>query len=100
MSTELRFRQIHLDFHTSEHISGIGSEFHPEAYADTLAQAHVDSVTTFARCHHGYIYSDTQAHPERRHPHLTRNPLADQTEACHRRDIRVPIYTTVQWDHY
>ena len=59
-----------------------------------------NSVTCFARCHHGYIYYDTQVNPERRHPHLQRNLLAEQIEACHRRDIRVPIYTTVQWDHF
>jgi len=100
MATELRFRQIHLDFHTSEQIAGIGSRFDPEVFADTLARASVDSVTCFARGHHGWIYYDTAAHPERRHPHLERNLLAEQIEACHARDIRVPIYVTVQWDQY
>lgn len=95
----LRFRQIHMDFHTSEHIAGVGSEFDPEVFADTLAGAHVDSVTCFARCHHGWIYYDTAVHPERRHPQLERDLLREQIEACHARDIRVPIYTTVQWDH-
>lgn len=98
--TGLRFRQIHLDFHTSEHIVGIGSEFDPEEFASTLAKARVNSITCFGRCHHGWIYFDTNAFPERRHPHLTRNLLKEQTEACHKRDIRVPIYLTVQWDHY
>jgi len=98
--TELRFRQIHLDFHTSQHIVGIGSAFDPEEYAATLERARVNSVTTFARCHHGYIYFDTKAFPERRHPHLTRNLLKEQIEACHARNIRVPIYITVQWDHF
>jgi len=101
MSTvDLRFRQIHLDFHTSEEITGIGAAFDPEGFAATLEQAHVDSITCFARCHHGWIYFDTEAFPERRHPHLARNLLKQQIDACHARDIRVPIYTTVQWDHY
>ncbi|MBS1251682.1 MAG: hypothetical protein MAG451_00715 [Anaerolineales bacterium] len=101
MSTiDLRFRQIHLDFHTSEHIEGIGSAFDPEEFASTLEKAHVDSITCFGRCHHGWIYFDTQAFPERRHPHLTRNLLREQIEACHARDIRVPVYLTVQWDHF
>jgi hypothetical protein len=26
--------------------------------------------------------------------------LKEQIEACHKRNIRVPIYTTIQWDHY
>jgi len=97
---ELRFRQIHLDFHTSEKIVGIGEHFDADEFADTLRRAHVDSVTCFARCHHGWIYYDSQAHPERKHPHLRRNLLAEQIEACHRRDIRVPIYVTIQWDQF
>lgn len=97
---DLRFRQIHLDFHTSEYIEDVASEFDPEAFASTLEQARVDSVTCFGRCHHGWIYFDTQAFPERRHPYLTRNLLQGQIEACHARDIRVPIYLTIQWDHY
>jgi hypothetical protein len=97
---DLRFRQIHLDFHTSKHIEGIGSEFDPEEFASTLEKARVDSITCFGRCHHGWIYFDTKLFPERRHPHLTRNLLKEQIEACHARDIRVPIYLTVQWDHF
>jgi hypothetical protein len=97
---ELRFRQVHLDFHTSEQIAAIGAAFDPERFADTLARAHVDSVTCFARCHHGWLYYDTQRHPERRHPHLATDLLREQIAACHARDIRAPIYTTVQWDHY
>ena len=96
---DLRFRQIHLDFHTSEKIAGIGAEFDPEEFASTLEKARVNSITCFGRCHHGWIYFDTKAFPERRHPHLTRNLLKEQIEACHARNIRVPIYTTVQWDH-
>ena len=100
MTADLRFRQIHLDFHTSEHIAGIGSKFDADQFADTLVRAHVDSITCFARCHHGWIYYDTTTNPERRHPHLERNLLAEQIKACHARGIRVPIYVTVQWDQY
>ncbi len=98
--TELRYRQVHLDFHTSEQIAGIGAAFDPDEFADTLVRARVNSITCFARCHHGWIYYDSVAFPERRHPHLTRNLLAEQITACHARGIRVPIYTTVQWDQY
>ena len=96
----LRYRQIHLDFHTSEQLTNIGGEFDGTAWAQQLVDAHVDSITCFARGHHGMIFYDTQAHPERRHPHLQCNLLAEQIEAGHTRDIRVPIYTTVQWDYY
>ncbi len=98
--TTLRFRQIHLDFHTSEQIPGIGCEFDPDEFADTLQAAHVNSVTCFSRCHHGMIYHDTALFPERRHPHLTCNLLQDQIAACHARGIRVPIYITVRWDQF
>jgi hypothetical protein len=91
---------VHLDFHTSEHIPDVGADFDPDEFASTLENARVDSVTCFARCHHGWIYFDTKVHPERRHPTLKRNLLKEQIDACHARGIRVPIYITVQWDHY
>jgi hypothetical protein len=98
---ELRFRQVHLDFHTSPDIENVGADFDSDEFASTLARAHVNSVTCFARCHHGHIYFDTKKHPERIHPQLARrNLLAEQIEACHERGIRVPIYTTIQWDAY
>ncbi len=97
---ELRFRQVHLDFHTSEHIEDIASQFDPEEFAATLRRAHVNSITCFARGHHGWMYYNTKKFPERRHPHLKRNLLEEQIEACHRRGIRVPIYITIQWDYY
>jgi len=97
---ELRFRQVHLDFHTPETIRDIASKFDPDEFASTLQRARVNSVTCFGRCHHGYIYHDTQRFPERHHPHLSRNLLKEQIEACHKRNIRVPVYITVQWDHF
>lgn len=96
---QLRFRQVHLDFHTSEFIPGVAREFSAEEFAKTLKEAHVNSVTCFARCHHGYLYYPSKAFPEKIHPHLkNHNLLTEQIEACHRYDIKVPIYTTVQWD--
>ena len=100
MNTELRFRQIHLDFHTSEEIARIGADFDADEFAGTLEKARVDSITCFARGHHGWIFYDTEKDPERRHPHLSRDLLREQIEACHARGIRAPIYVTVQWDHY
>ena len=61
----LPFRQIHLDFHTSEAIAGVGADFDPDEFAGTLAKAHVNSITCFARCHHGWLYSQSQPNPER-----------------------------------
>ena len=101
MNALLRFRQVHLDFHTSPLIEGVAANFDAGRFADSLKKASVNSVTCFARCHHGYLYYDSKAHPERIHPHLAnRNLLNEQIEACHKQNIRVPIYTTVQWDYY
>lgn len=49
-------RTIHLDFHTGPGIPDVGAEFDPEQFARTLAAAHADSVTVFAKCHHGHLY--------------------------------------------
>ena len=100
-SLPLRYRQIHLDFHTSGHIPDIGIDFDPEEFASTLKKAHVNSVTCFGRCHHGYIYHETDLFSERLHPHTKRpHLLREQIEACHRQNIRVPIYVTIQWDEF
>jgi hypothetical protein len=60
----LRYFQIHLDFHTSGEIRGIGAEFSQAYFQDALKAGHVDSITVFSQCHHGISYHDTQV----RHP--------------------------------
>ncbi len=98
---ELRFRHIHLDFHTSEDIGGVGAGFNPDTFADTLVKAHVNSINLFARCHHGWLYYNSKSFPELVHPNLkNKNLLKEQIDACHKRGIRAPIYVTVQWDNY
>lgn len=94
----LAYRQVHLDFHTSEQIAGIGRHFDAGRFARTLKEAHVNSVTCFSRCHHGMIYHDTRF--EARHPHLEVNLLKEQIEACHAEGIRVPIYISVGFDEF
>ncbi len=90
-------RQVHLDFHTSPLIPDVASEFDAEVFAETFARAHVNSVTVFARCHHGMCYYPAQHGTP--HPALGgRDLLGEQIEALHRQGIRAPIYTTVGWD--
>src|ERR1700693_2230642 len=67
------------------------SNFDPDEFAETLVKANVNSITCFARCHHGWLYFDTRAFPERKHPHLQKELLPRQIQACHQRVIRVPI---------
>ena len=98
---QLRFRQIHLDFHTSPDVPDVARDFDPDAFAERLDRARVNSCTVFGRCHHGYVYYPSEAHPERRHPTSVRpNLVGEQIEALHRRGIRAPIYTTIQWDKF
>jgi hypothetical protein len=96
-SRPLRFRQIHLDFHTSEHITGVGADFDAEDFVSTFNAAHVDSVTLFAKCHHGWSYYPTEIGAP--HPHLERpDLLGDMVTALKSADIEAPIYISVQWD--
>ena len=55
-----RFRQVHLDFHTSELIPDVGLDFDPQNFLHTLQAARVDSINVFAKCHHGYLYYDSK----------------------------------------
>jgi hypothetical protein len=94
---KLRFRQIHLDFHTSGGIDGIGAKFNKKEYQKTLKDAAVDSITTFALCHHGYSYYNTKVGV--RHPRLKFDLLRAQFDACKEIGVNVPIYLTVGWNH-
>lgn len=89
---QLRFRQVHLDFHTSPHIPAIGAAFDKKRWQETLRRAAVDSITTFATCHHGWAYYDTKI--GKRHPNLGFDLLRAQYEASKEIDVNVPIYLT------
>jgi len=92
----MRFRQIHLDFHTSGAIPGIGSRFEAEAFGQAFKDAHVDSVTVFSKCHHGYSYHPTEVGTM--HPHLDFDLLRAQIDALHAKGINAPVYLTATWD--
>ena len=89
---ELRFRQVHLDFHTSPLIPGIGAKFDRRQWQDALKKAHVDSITCFSSCHHGWSYHPTKV--GKMHPGLDFNLLRAQMDACHEINVNVPIYLT------
>lgn len=96
MTERLRFRQVHLDFHTSEYCTDVGSAFDAAEFAETLSDARVNSINLFAKCHHGYSYYPTRAGTM--HPGLGFDLLGQQIEALHQRDIRCPIYYSIMWD--
>ena len=56
----MNYRQVHIDFHTSEYIGEIGKEFDKKQFQEALKLGHVSSVTLFSKCHHGWSYHPTK----------------------------------------
>ncbi|GGA24447.1 alpha-amylase family protein [Paenibacillus physcomitrellae] len=92
----MRFRQVHLDFHTSEAIEGIGQSFSKQQFQDMLKLGHVDSITVFAKCHHGWAYHPSSANET--HPHLSFDLLGAQIEAAHEIGVKTPVYLSAGLD--
>ena len=88
-------RQVHLDFHTSELIPGVGELFSKENFQDALRLGHVNSITVFAKCHHSWAYYPSVA--GHRHPTLDFDLTGAMIEAAHEIGVRAPIYITVGW---
>ncbi len=92
----MRFRQVHLDFHTSEWIDHIGSEFDRKDFQEKLIRGHVDSITLTAKCAHGWSYCSSQT--IERHPHLKFDLLKEMIDAAHEIDVKTPVYVSVGLD--
>ena len=93
---KLSFRQIHLDFHTSECIEGIGSKFDKAQFQAMLKLGHVSSITVFSKCHHGWAYHPSKANTT--HPHLKFDLLKAQIEAAHEIGVKTPVYLSAGVD--
>jgi len=89
-------RQVHLDFHTSGHIEGIGSKFDKEQFKHCLKLGHVNSITVFAKCHHGWSYYPSKVNPV--HPGLKFDLLGAMLEACREADVEAPVYLSAGID--
>lgn len=99
MAHRLRFRQVHLDFHTSPHIPGVGSRFDKEQFQKALKVGHVDSITLFSKCHHGMTYHPTSF--GKMHPALNGfNLLRAQMDACHEIGVATPVYISAGFDMF
>lgn len=86
----MRFRQVHLDFHTSEAIKNIGKDFNAEEFKKALILGHVDSITLFSKCHHGWAYHPSKANEI--HPGLDFDLLGEQIKAAHEIGVKTPVY--------
>ncbi len=93
----MRRRQVHLDFHTSEKIEGIGSKFSKENFQEMLKKGYVDSITVFSKCHHGWSYHPTKVN--KMHPHLNFDLLGAQIEAAHEIGVKTPVYISAGFDN-
>jgi hypothetical protein len=94
----MRYRQIHLDFHTSEYIPGIGEKFDKKLFQQALMLGHVDSITLFSKCHHGMSYHPTNI--GQMHPYLKFNLLEKQIEACKEINVKTPVYLSAGLDEF
>lgn len=92
----LPFRQIHLDFHTSEAIGNIGGRFSCEQFQHALKLGHVNSITVFSKCHHGWAYHPSTANE--RHPGLSFDLLGEQIAAAHEIGVKTPVYISAGLD--
>ena len=88
-------RCVHLDFHTSPDIYGIGERFDKKKFTETVRGANIDLMTVFAKCHHGYAYYPSKLAPM--HPGLSFNLLKEVREAIHDAGAKAPIYITAGW---
>ena len=92
----MNFRQVHLDFHTSEKIPGIGSRFDKKQFQEALKRGHVNSITLFSKCHHGWAYHPSTANET--HPGLAFDLLGAQIEAAHEIGVKTPVYLSAGLD--
>lgn len=88
-------RQVHLDFHTSPDIKGIGSRFDKIQFQTALKEGNVNSITVFAKCHHGYCYYPTEVGTM--HPELSFDLTGAMVEAAQEIGVHAPIYITAGW---
>lgn len=88
-------RHVHLDFHTSELIPGIGTRFDAKQMAKAMKLGRINHITLFAKCHHSWCYFPTRV--GKTHPHLSFDLLGEQLAVCRKLKIKAPIYITVGW---
>ncbi len=93
---DFRLRQVHLDFHTSPEVPGIGEKFDKKEWQEALKLGHVDSITVFSKCHHGYSYHPSKVNEI--HPNLKFDLLKAQLDACAEIGVKAPVYISAGLD--
>jgi len=94
---KLPTRQVHLDFHTSPLIPDVGRQFDKAQFQAALREGNLNSITIFAKCHHGLCYYPTKVGT----PHPTMPEGFDLTgammDAAHEIGVAAPVYITMGW---
>lgn len=96
--SDIPYRQIHMDFHTSGRIPGVGSAFEARTFGRTLRDARVASINLFAKCHHGFHYYPSRVGPM--HPGLGFDLLGEQIRVCREEGIRPIVYTCTGFNEH
>ena len=92
-------RQVHMDFHTGDKMPNVGGSFSKENFQKALITGHVNSITLFAKCHHGWCYYPTKH--GKIHPMLGDfDLLGAQMDAAHEIGVRAPVYITFGWSEH
>ncbi len=91
----LRKRQVHLDFHTNGTLP-VGNNFSKEQFRQALEVGHINSITVFSKCHHGWSYHPTDVNEM--HPTLDFDLLGLQLEVCKEIGVNAPVYISAGFD--
>lgn len=90
-------RQVHLDFHTSEFIPGIGEKFDKKQFQEALKLGNVNQINIFSKGCHSWSYYPTKI--GKMHPNLNFDLMGAQIEACHEIGVKCPIYYIIGWSN-
>ncbi len=94
---KLPHRQVHLDFHTGPDIPDVGKKFDKHEFQAALKEGNLDSITVFAKCHHGCMYYPSKYGVQ--HPTMEQgfDLTGAMIDAAHEIGVAAPVYITVGW---
>ena len=90
------WRKVHIEYHTSRHITRLADRFNADEFGDRLLAAHVNGATVFAKDMYGYAYFPSTH--GRMHPNLSFDLLGAQVAALRKRKISVLSYFMLTWN--
>lgn len=96
---ERPWRKVHLAIYNDGSVSGVGAEFNPAEFADTLVRAHVNAIVVSAKDVFGHCLFPSKLGPI--HPGLLdEDLLGRQVAACREAGIKIYAHYPYAWDEY